>query len=76
MPTARPIIIEKFMDHTDSGVTMPNRRKRRESPCDAGHGQDEREPGGDRGAEGHEQQDDRRQRTAARPCGGPPRSRR
>ena len=25
MPTARPIIIEKFIDHTDSGVAIPSR---------------------------------------------------
>ena len=25
MPTARPIIIEKFIDHTDTGVVVPNR---------------------------------------------------
>ena len=61
MPTARPIIIEKFIDHTDSGVTPVPRCSSGEADGDAGDGEQQREAGGDRRAEGDEQQDDRRQ---------------
>ena len=36
MPTARPIIMEKFMDHTDIGMTQPSTCKQREADCDPG----------------------------------------
>ena len=59
MPTARPIIIEKFIDHTDSGVASPQQVQRGEADGDAGQREHQREAGGDGGAEGDEQQDDR-----------------
>ena len=61
MPTARPIIIEKFIDHTDSGVTPVPRCSSAKPDGDAGEGEQQRQPGGDRRAEGEEQQDDGRQ---------------
>ena len=61
MPTARPIIIEKFIDHTDSGVDVPNRCRAAKPDRDAGERQQQREAGGDRGPEGDEQQEDRRE---------------
>ena len=59
MPTARPIIIEKFIDHTDSGVAPVEQVEGGEADGDAGQGQQQRDAGGDGRAEGHEQQDDR-----------------
>ena len=73
MPTARPIIIEKFMDHTDSGVPPPQ-VQRGEPDGDAGQRQQQRDAGGDGRTERDEQQDHASGgRTAARRGAGPPR---
>ena len=47
MPTARPIIIEKFIDHTDIGVTHAEHVQRGEADGDAGEGEQQRDAGGD-----------------------------
>ena len=60
MPTARPIIIEKFIDHTDIGVTHAEQVQQREADGDAGEREQQRDAGGDQRAEGDEQQDQRR----------------
>ena len=57
MPTARPIIIEKFIDHTDSGVTAAKEVQDREPDRDAREREDERQAGGDEHPERDEQQD-------------------
>ena len=43
MPTARPIIIEKFIDHTDSGVVVAEQVQRGEADRDAGQREHQRD---------------------------------
>ena len=70
MPTARPIIIEKFIDHTDIGMTQTEQVQEREADRDAGEREHQRQAGGDQHAERDEQQDQGGQAAhAARPCG-------
>ena len=62
MPTARPIIIEKFIDHTDIGVNAVRAGARLAKPTAMpASASSEREPGGDQRAERDEQQDHARQ---------------
>ena len=70
MPTARPIIIEKFIDHTDIGMTQPSTCREREPDRDPGEREQQRQAGGEQHAERDEQQDQGGQAAdAARPCG-------
>ncbi len=55
MPTARPIIIEKFIDHTDSGVAIPSRCRSANPTAMPGQGEQERQERGDHRAEREEQ---------------------
>ena len=48
MPTARPIIIEKFIDHTDSGIAPPSRCSEAKPTAMPASDEHQREPGGDR----------------------------
>ena len=59
MPTARPIIIEKFIDQTDNGVASPSRCSDGEAHRDTGQREDQRDAHGDGGTERYEQQDHR-----------------
>ena len=61
MPTARPIIIEKFIDHTDIGMNQPSTCRSAKPDRDAGEREHERDAGRDQHAERDEQQDQRRQ---------------
>ena len=47
MPTARPIIIEKFIDHTDIGVIQPSRCRSAKPTAMPASASTQREPGGD-----------------------------